>query len=47
LTGYLEKKGFQVSRGVVGLETAFIAEFSNGKSGRRIGFCSEYDALPG
>ncbi|KAI8884869.1 hypothetical protein K501DRAFT_284675 [Backusella circina FSU 941] len=47
LTKYLEEKGFKVSRGVVGLETAFIAEYSNGKEGRRVGFCSEYDALPG
>lgn len=47
LTDYLEKKGFKVTRGVVGLETAFTAEYTNGKKGRRIGFCSEYDALPG
>lgn len=36
-----------MTRGVVGLETAFTAEYTNGKEGRRIGFCSEYDALPG
>ncbi|GAA5816020.1 hypothetical protein MFLAVUS_009542 [Mucor flavus] len=47
LTDFLEKEGFTVSRGVVGLETAFTAEYSNGKAGRRVGFCSEYDALPG
>ncbi|CAO3664651.1 unnamed protein product [Rhizopus stolonifer] len=47
LTDYLERYGFHVTRGVVGLETAFIAEYSNGKPGRRIGLCSEYDALPG
>lgn len=47
LTDYLEKEGFTVTRGVVGLETAFTAEYTNGKSGRRVGFCSEYDALPG
>ncbi|KAG1460007.1 hypothetical protein G6F46_006005 [Rhizopus delemar] len=46
LTNYLEQHGFQVSRGVIGLDTAFIAEYSNGQPGRRIGFCSEYDALP-
>ncbi|KAI8976480.1 hypothetical protein BDB01DRAFT_727631 [Pilobolus umbonatus] len=46
LSAYLEKKGLKVSRGVVGLETAFMAEYSNG-SGRSVGFCSEYDALPG
>ncbi|CAO3643300.1 unnamed protein product [Mucor hiemalis] len=47
LTDYLENEGFTVKRSVVGLETAFTAEYSNGKPGRRIGFCSEYDALPG
>ncbi|KAG1050868.1 hypothetical protein G6F43_006889 [Rhizopus delemar] len=46
LTNYLEQHGFQVTRGVIGLDTAFIAEYSNGQPGRRIGFCSEYDALP-
>lgn len=29
-----------------GLETAFMATFSNG-TGRRAGFVCEYDALPG
>lgn len=29
-----------------GLETAFMASFSNGP-GRRVGFVCEYDALPG
>ncbi|KAL1932944.1 hypothetical protein VTP01DRAFT_8622 [Rhizomucor pusillus] len=47
LTDYLKKKGFKVTRHAVGLETAFIAEYSNGGQGRRVGFCSEYDALPG
>ncbi|KAG2212110.1 hypothetical protein INT46_006027 [Mucor plumbeus] len=47
LTDYLEDKGFKITRGVVGLDTAFIAEYTNGKQGRRVGFCSEYDALPG
>ncbi|KAI7851443.1 hypothetical protein BDC45DRAFT_515790 [Circinella umbellata] len=46
LTNYLEKKGFQVQKESAGLETAFIAEFSNGP-GRRVGFVAEYDALPG
>ena len=46
LTGYLENKGFRVTRGAAGMPTAFIAEYSNGE-GRRVGFCSEYDALPG
>ncbi|KAI9492005.1 hypothetical protein BDB00DRAFT_465354 [Zychaea mexicana] len=47
LTGYLEKKGFTVTRSVAGLDTAFLAEYSNSSQGRRLGFCSEYDALPG
>lgn len=47
LTDFLEKEGFTVSRGAVGLDTAFIAEYTNGKAGRRVAFCSEYDALPG
>ncbi|CDS12315.1 hypothetical protein LRAMOSA04510 [Lichtheimia ramosa] len=45
LTDYLERQGFKVTRSAAGLETAFIAEYSRGE-GRRIGFCSEYDALP-
>lgn len=46
LTDYLEKKGFKLTHKAVGLETAFMAEFSNGP-GRRVGFCCEYDGLPG
>ncbi|KAI9249546.1 hypothetical protein BY458DRAFT_525552 [Sporodiniella umbellata] len=47
LTNYLLKKGFKITLGAAGLDTAFLAEFSNNPSARRIGFCSEYDALPG
>ncbi|KAI8139674.1 hypothetical protein BJV82DRAFT_625678 [Fennellomyces sp. T-0311] len=47
LSDYVEKKGFKVTRKVFGMETSFRAEFSDGSNGRRIGFCSEYDALPG
>lgn len=47
LTEYLEKKGFKVTRQAAGLETGFIAEFSNDTLARRVGFCCEYDALPG
>ncbi|KAG0167256.1 hypothetical protein DFQ28_006384 [Apophysomyces sp. BC1034] len=47
LTAYLEKKGFKVTRQVANLKTSFVAEFSNNANGRRVGFCSEYDALPG
>ncbi|KAI9481584.1 MAG: hypothetical protein EXX96DRAFT_567309 [Benjaminiella poitrasii] len=47
LTEYLEKKGFEMTHKAVGLETAFMATFSNSKTGRRVGFVCEYDALPG
>ncbi|KAI8144462.1 hypothetical protein BJV82DRAFT_513192 [Fennellomyces sp. T-0311] len=46
LTDYLEKNGFTVTRHAFGLETAFLAKYTNG-GGLRVGFCSEYDALPG
>jgi metal-dependent amidase/aminoacylase/carboxypeptidase family protein len=46
VTNYLEKKGFKVTRHAYGMDTAFLAEFSRGE-GRRVGVCSEYDALPG
>ncbi|KAJ8653692.1 hypothetical protein O0I10_010614 [Lichtheimia ornata] len=47
LADYMESKGFKVKLGLPGIPTAFIAEYTRGSSGRRIGFCSEYDALPG
>jgi metal-dependent amidase/aminoacylase/carboxypeptidase family protein len=47
LTGYLEGKGFSITHHAVGLETAFIAKYVNDDAGRRVGFCCEYDALPG
>ena len=31
LTGYLEKKGFQIERGIAGLPTAFRAVYEQGK----------------
>lgn len=44
----LEAAGFTItSRGTSGQATAFIAEWSQGKGGARIGFLPEYDALPG
>jgi amidohydrolase len=48
LTGKLEDKGFEVEKGVGGLETAFRARCtkSNG-DGPTLAFLSEYDALPG
>lgn len=41
----LEDEGFQVQRGVAGMETAFIARFGSGKP--VIGFLGEFDALSG
>jgi aminobenzoyl-glutamate utilization protein B len=45
LASYLEKNGFQVSRGVAGMPTAFVAVFGSGQP--VIGILAEYDALPG
>lgn len=45
LAEYLEKKGFQVTKGIAGLDTAFVAEWGTGKP--ILGFLAEYDALPG
>lgn len=41
----LRAEGFEVERGVGGLETAFTARFGNGPLA--VGLCAEYDALPG
>ncbi|KAH7227180.1 uncharacterized protein BKA55DRAFT_599197 [Fusarium redolens] len=46
LTEFLEKQGFNVTRGAYNLPTAFIAEYSHGKD-RSVSFNAEYDALPG
>ena len=45
LTDYLEKKGFKVEKGVVGMPTGFVATWGSG--GPVIGFNVECDALPG
>lgn len=45
LVTYLENKGFQVERGIAGLETAFRAVWERGNGGPAIGFLLEYDAL--
>lgn len=45
LAEYLEKKGFSVTWGLAGFETAFCAEWGCGKP--ILGFLAEYDALPG
>lgn len=42
---FLEKEGFLVTRDVAGMNTAFIAEWGEGKP--IIGLIGEYDALPG
>ncbi|KAJ1667630.1 hypothetical protein IW140_001315 [Coemansia sp. RSA 1813] len=50
LTDYLENAGYGVERGAGGLVTSFVATFESSAEdgdGLRIGFCSEYDALPG
>ncbi|CDZ97261.1 Peptidase M20, dimerisation domain [Phaffia rhodozyma] len=53
ITSFLSKQGFDVTKSYV-IPTAFKASFtlnfksgSLGKNGRHVGFCSEYDALPG
>ena len=45
LTGELEEHGFEVERGVAGLETAFVATYGSGAP--VVGILAEYDALPG
>ena len=45
LADYAEAQGFEVTRGVAGLPTAFTARFGYGKP--VIGIMGEYDALPG
>lgn len=47
LTGWLEKEGFAVERGVAGVPTAFRAIYKKGEGGPNIGILCEYDALPG
>ena len=47
LADFLEKEGFQITRGLAGFETAFMAEWTVSGGGPVIGFLAEYDALPG
>ncbi|ORX71649.1 hypothetical protein DL89DRAFT_283016 [Linderina pennispora] len=50
ITDYLKSRGFKVEHSVAGLQTAFVASYvspAGAYGGLRIGFCSEYDALPG
>lgn len=44
VTGILEKEGFQVTRGVAGMPTAFVASWGAGKP--VIGFMADIDGLP-
>src|SRR5512133_3169345 len=41
---YLERRGFDIRRGVYGMPTAFVA--SRGSGPLHLVFCAEYDALP-
>ncbi|NLY09213.1 MAG: M20 family metallopeptidase [Tissierellia bacterium] len=45
LCDYLEENGFEVERGVGGLETAFRAVYERGTGGPSFGLLCEYDAL--
>ena len=45
LTEWLDKEGFAVTRGVAGLETAFVGSYGAGSP--HVAFLLEYDALPG
>src|SRR6478672_4873889 len=46
LAGELEQGGFQVTRGIGGLETAFLAELAGTAPGPTVAVLAEYDALP-
>ncbi|REK69404.1 M20 family metallopeptidase [Paenibacillus paeoniae] len=46
LSEELERQGFKVERGTLGIPTAFIGEYDSGKEGPTIAFLCEYDALP-
>jgi Xaa-Arg dipeptidase len=39
-------RGWHITEKAYGLETAWEAIYKQGNGGRRIVFCSEYDALP-
>ena len=45
LTNYLNQNGFNVEKGVGGVDTAFRAVYENGNGGPSIGLLCEYDAL--
>ncbi|MGB6875095.1 MAG: hypothetical protein WBD87_03580, partial [Candidatus Acidiferrales bacterium] len=47
LTGYLRAHDFEVTTGVAGLPTAFVAKYKRGTPGPNLGVILEYDALRG
>lgn len=47
LCSLLEQAGFELNRNIPEHDTAFIARKSSTKSGPKIGYLAEYDALPG
>ena len=47
LTAYLQAHDFDVSKGVAGLPTAFVAKYRHGTPGPNLGVIVEYDALRG
>jgi amidohydrolase len=47
LTGELEKQGFTVKRGILGMPTAFSATYKGKGSGPKVAVIAEYDCLPG
>ena len=46
LTAVLEKNGFRVTRGVAGMPTAWVAEWSYGTGKPAIGFITDIDGIP-
>ena len=42
----LKKYGFEVEENYIGIPTAYLAKYSSGKKGIKIGYLTEYDALP-
>ena len=47
ISDVLRDEGFEVQKGIAGLETAFLATHPSRSNGPRIAFLAEYDALPG
>lgn len=47
LTAELERNGFKVDRGILGIPTAFSGSYMGKDGGPRVAVLAEYDALPG